>query len=90
VLGEAVRTGALPAGFAADDGCGLLFRGTHFERAVSSRPNARGWHIEATSDGTDVVRTPLLPTYLPAAGRSERTTPPDVLEFRRARRGRAQ
>jgi len=90
VYAEAVRTGALPAGFAADDGCGLVFRGTRFERAVSSRPNARAWHLEATTDHLDVVRTPLLATYLPAAGRVERTTPPDVLEFRRARRGRAQ
>jgi len=84
---EAVRSGALPAGYAADDGCGLLFRGTHFERAVSSRPNARAWRIEANAEGTDVVRTPLLPTYLPSAGREERSTPPDVLEFRRMRQG---
>ncbi|WP_372790041.1 Type 1 glutamine amidotransferase-like domain-containing protein [Paraconexibacter sp.] len=87
VYREAIRAGALPAGYAADDGCGLLFRGETCVRAVSSRPEARAWRIERTSDG-DVEHTPLLPTYLPHAGREERSTPPDVLEFRQARRRR--
>lgn len=85
---EAVRTGAVVPGYAADDGCGLLFRGTSFERAVSSRPNARAWKVEPSADGSEVVRTPLLPTFLPHAGRTERPTPPDVLEFRQAHRMR--
>lgn len=87
VYREAVRSGELPTGFAADDGCGLLFRGTRLERAVSSRPAARAWRIGLGADG-EVVSTPLLPAYLPDARREERPTPPDILEFRRMRRAR--
>jgi dipeptidase E len=88
VFEAAVAAGTLAAGYAADDGCGLLFRGERFERAVSSRPEARAWHVEPDGEG-GVRKTPLLATYLPAAGREDRTTPPDILEFRRERRGRA-
>jgi dipeptidase E len=37
---EAVASGAVPEGFGADDGVGLLFRDGRLERVVSSRPAA--------------------------------------------------
>jgi dipeptidase E len=37
---EAVASGAVPEGFGADDGVGLLFRDGRLERVVSSRPRA--------------------------------------------------
>ncbi|HYB23215.1 MAG TPA: peptidase E [Solirubrobacteraceae bacterium] len=43
----AVREGTLPGGWALDDGVGLLFRGQHAERAVSSRPGAGGQRVDA-------------------------------------------
>ncbi|HTC72745.1 MAG TPA: peptidase E [Solirubrobacteraceae bacterium] len=42
-----VRDGALPGGWALDDGVGLLFRGEHPERAVSSRPGAGAQRVDA-------------------------------------------
>jgi len=43
----AMRGGELPGGWAADDGCALLFRGRRFERAVSSRPGASALRVDA-------------------------------------------
>jgi dipeptidase E len=43
----ALRAGALPGGWALDDGVGLLFRGERPERAVSSRPGAGGQRVDA-------------------------------------------
>jgi dipeptidase E len=42
-----VRDGALPGGWALDDGVGLLFRGERTERAVSSRPGAGAQRVDA-------------------------------------------
>jgi peptidase E len=83
VFEDAVATGFLPPGWAADDGVGLLFEGTQLVRAVSSRPHARAVRIDP--DGAGVVRTTVLPTLLTAAPRTERPVAGDVLEFRRAR-----
>lgn len=44
---EHVRGGALPGGWALDDGVGLLFRGLRMERAVSSRPGAGAQRVDA-------------------------------------------
>lgn len=41
-----VRDGALPGGWALDDGAGLLFRGQRLERAVSSRPGAGAQRVD--------------------------------------------
>jgi dipeptidase E len=43
----AVRNGALPGGWALDDGVGLVFRGDRPERAVSSRPGAGAQRVDA-------------------------------------------
>jgi peptidase E len=87
VYERAVATGRLPAGWAADDGVGLLFRETSLERVVSSRPGRQALRIEPDGEG-GVQRTTLGPEELarPAA-LGDRPVPGDVLEFRRARRG---
>ncbi len=76
---QAVRSGALPGGWAADDGVGLLFHGTELERAVSSRPVAGAWRYDAV-DG-EIVRRRIEPELLGAA---PGPPPPgdDVLELR--------
>ena len=51
-----------PPGYAADDGCGLLFEDGTLVDAVSSRPGADGYRVELTSEG--VVERPLGATYL--------------------------
>jgi hypothetical protein len=87
VFHAAVRAGELAPGYAADDGVGLLFRGRDFERAVSSRPRALAHRVYVV-DG-EIVETPILPTYLGRAERSERPIPFDVREFRQLRYGTA-
>jgi dipeptidase E len=42
-----VRDGAIPGGWALDDGVGLLFRGRELERTVSSRPGACAQRVDA-------------------------------------------
>jgi dipeptidase E len=44
---SSVRDGALPGGWALDDGVGLLFRGQSLERTVSSRPGAEAQRADA-------------------------------------------
>jgi dipeptidase E len=52
------------AGFAADDGAALHFRGRQLERVVSSRPAARAYRVEPMRDG--VLEAPLETVYLGA------------------------
>lgn len=84
VYRAAVREGALPPGWAADDGVGLLFAGERLVRAVSSRPGAGAARIEA--DGTE---TPIEVEALPRADDpAPRPVPPDIAEYRALRRAR--
>jgi hypothetical protein len=53
---ELVREG-FPAGYAADDGVGLVFEGTELAGAIRVLPNARGYRVEVV-DG-EVVETPI-------------------------------
>jgi dipeptidase E len=46
-----IGDGTIPPGLAADDGVALVYTGTTFTGAVSSRPNARAWQVERTPDG---------------------------------------
>lgn len=59
-----VREGTLPGGWAADDGVGLLFRGRHLERVVSSRPGASAQRVDALAG--ELVRHRLEPELLGA------------------------
>jgi peptidase E len=81
---EAVRSGALPGGWAADDGVGLLFRDRTLERVVSSRPGASAMRCDAI--GGELVRRRLEPELLGAVGTGPRPTSDDVLELRHVTR----
>jgi dipeptidase E len=60
----AVREGALPGGWAVDDGVGLLFSGERLVRVVSSRPGASAERVDAIA--SELVRHRLVPELLGA------------------------
>jgi dipeptidase E len=80
---SSVRAGTLPGGWAADDGVGLLFRGQHLERVVSSRPGAAAQRVDALAG--ELVRHRLEPELLGAEEESGRrpALDDDVQELRR-------
>ena len=68
---EAVRVGALPGGWAVDDGVGLLFVDGEYVRAVSSRPGAGAVRVDAVEG--ELVRSRVEPELLGGpAGRPAR------------------
>ena len=58
-----VGDGTLPAGYAADDGAALVFRGTKLAAVVASRPDARAYRVERDPTGA-AVETELPTRYL--------------------------
>ena len=58
-----VGDGSLPDGIAADDGAGLVFRGTNLVEVVTSRPAARAYRVERGQDG-QAIETELPARYL--------------------------
>lgn len=46
-----VAEGQLPAGYATEDGVGLHYVGTELAEAVSMRPGARAWRVQADGAG---------------------------------------
>ena len=62
---RAVASGVLPAGYAADDGAGLVFAGTRLDGCVASRPDARIMRV--TPDGRGGVLERQLPVTVLAA-----------------------
>ena len=58
-----VSDGTLPAGYATDDGVGLLYRGTDLLEAVADRAGAAAYRVERGPDGT-VVETRIEPRRL--------------------------
>ncbi|MGB0100921.1 MAG: peptidase E [Nocardioides sp.] len=52
---DLVGTGRLPAGYAADDGCALLFRDGELAEAVSSVSGARAFRVHLAGDGLDAL-----------------------------------
>jgi dipeptidase E len=81
VYRRAVAAGTVPPGWAADDGTGLLFRGTELAEAVSSRPHAGARRIAPDAE------EPVQPRRL---SRRDRVGPtPEIAEFRRVRRSTA-
>ena len=86
---ESVRSGALPGGWALDDGVGLLFNGTRTVRAVSSRPGAGAQRVDAIAG--ELVRKRVEPDLLGAAeGGVSAELDEDVQELRRVNRLRAR
>jgi dipeptidase E len=83
---EAVRSGELPGGWAADDGVGLVFEGTELVRVVSARPGTGAIRVDAV--GGELVRTRLVPELLGAGPMGLRPLPDDIKEMRRSRYGR--
>jgi peptidase E len=58
-----VAEGALPDGYAADDGAGLVFHATELAEVVTSRPEARAYRVVAGLDGQS-IETELAVRYL--------------------------
>jgi dipeptidase E len=78
---EAVRTGQIPPGYAADDGAALIFRGRTLDEVVSARPQARAYEVDGSGERA------LAPRRLEAA-RPIDTPAPAVAELRRLRLAR--
>lgn len=60
---QLVEDGALPAGYAADDGAALVFDGPDLVEVVTSRPTARAYRVERGPDGR-AVETAVPVRYL--------------------------
>jgi peptidase E len=79
----AVASGAMPEGFGADDGVGLLFRDCALRHVVASRPKARCVRVRRVGDRAEEQPVPVEvlgdpePSYLVSA---------DIREFRAQRR----
>lgn len=58
-----VAEGTLPAGYATDNGVGLLYRDTELVEAVADRADAHAYHVRRGPDGT-VVETRIEPRRL--------------------------
>lgn len=82
---EAVRTEAIPPGYAVDDGVALMFDGDDLVDAVTTRAGAGAWWVAAA--GAGVVEEPLPVTQLDVE--EPPPVPLDIAEFREARRLRA-
>jgi peptidase E len=60
---QLVADGTLPAGYATDDGVGLVYRGTELVEAVADRPGKAAYRVERSADGT-AVETRIEPRRL--------------------------
>jgi len=79
---EAVASGAIPAGYAVDDGAALVFRGGSLEEVVTARRGARAFTV--TADGERTLECRALTKRVNAAA-----TIPAVAELRRLRVARS-
>jgi dipeptidase E len=81
----AVRSHALPGGWAADDGVGLLFDGARHVRTVSSRPGTAALRVDAVGD--ELVRHRIEPELLGAGPTTlaDRPVPDAITELRELR-----
>ena len=79
---DAVRSGAIPPGWAVDDGAGLIFRGTALDEVVTARPGARAYEVTAGDERPLAAR----PLATPAEARA---TIPAIAEMRRLRLARS-
>ena len=77
VFYDAIRSGALPGGWALDDGVGLVMEGDEVSRIVSSRPGATALRVDAVS--SEIVRSRTQPALLGDGGRGVSA---DIREFR--------
>ncbi|HLK45783.1 MAG TPA: peptidase E [Acidimicrobiales bacterium] len=61
-----VKDGTLPAGYATDNGVGLLYRGTEMVEAVADVAGPAAYHVALGADG-EVLETRIEPRLLPGA-----------------------
>ncbi len=66
VFHRLIAEGVLPAGYATDDGVGLLYRGTEMAEAVSEVAGALAYHVQRGADG-QAEEEQIEPRLLPAA-----------------------
>jgi peptidase E len=86
---DAVARGAMPDGYGADDGVGLLFEDRTLVRIVSARPDGRAYRVAAGADA-QVDERVLEPVRLDGATLGElRSVPTDIREYRAERYGRS-
>ena len=52
IFHELIGSGALPAGYATEDGVGVLYRGTEFVEALTERKDKSAYWVERGADGT--------------------------------------
>jgi peptidase E len=89
---DAVARGAIPGGYGADDGVGLLFEGTELARVVSSRPGTHAYRVErrVSEQAQSALETVLVPELLGTAPHlRSRPVPDDIREYRAERYGAA-
>jgi peptidase E len=65
LLHKLIASGELPAGYATDDGVGIVYRGTEFAEAVSEIRGKGAYHVFA--DGGHAVEDRIEPRVLPGA-----------------------
>lgn len=61
-----IADGTLPAGYATDDGVGLVYRGTEMVEAVAEVAGAGAYHVRRREDG-EAEETKIKPRLLPGA-----------------------
>jgi peptidase E len=91
VYEEAVATGVLPAGFAADDGAAVVYHGTRLAECVCSRGDARVVRVEPDGGGGTVASPQplrLLPHAVGDVAGAPTHEPYGVSEMRALRAGR--
>jgi dipeptidase E len=89
---DAVARGAIPGGYGADDGVGLLFEDGELVRIVASRAGTHAYRVQRRSagGGHTALETVLEPELLAAvASVRSRDVPEDIREFRAERYGAA-
>jgi peptidase E len=65
LLQQLIAAGTLPAGYATDDGVGIVYRGTEFVEAVSEVRGKGAYRV--ARDGTRAVEERIEPRVLPGA-----------------------
>jgi dipeptidase E len=78
---EAVREGALPGGWALDDGAAIVWRGEEAERIVAARPGARALKVDCVAG--ELVRRQVEPELIDRPRASH--VSPDIQELRDVR-----